>query len=333
MFTRIVALTFLVFLFGLKSEAQFCSATGNVIVYANYDGGVLNISVDQDIPNLKIGICSYEAVTINISGPYAGNVTGVHYAGFNNYNTHCDFDIAATTINGVSSSITEILFAPTATVIDPIGYGSIICGYSCDTDWQGGCNTAVQIAQYFVDYFNGELRSYFTQYGCWLASSYAISNGGTCCPGTEMTAPVAAFTISDDVICPGDCIGFTDISTNVPDEWDWTFAGASVVSSGLQNPSAICYNAPGNYAVTLTAANIYGSTVDIQYITVEECPVPGCTYPNALNYNPLANVDDQSCEFDCDPNTTCEGDFNQDGVISVTDLIYFIGLYGNVCPN
>jgi uncharacterized membrane protein len=332
MLKNLAVLTLVVFVSTSTSLAQFCSGTGNVIVYSNYDGGVLNISVDQNIPNLKIGICSYEAVTINISGPFAGNVTGVHYAGFDSYNTHCDLDIAATTISGVSTSITEILFAPTATVTDPVGYGSIICGYGCDPDWQGGCNTAVQIAQYFVDYFNGELRSYFTQYGCWLASSYAISAGGTCCPGTEMTAPVAEFNSSDDVICPGDCIDFTDTSTNTPDEWDWTFSGASVVSSSIQNPSSICYNAPGNYAVTLTATNIYGSTVAINYITVEECPVPGCTYPNALNYNPIANVDDQSCQFDCDP-TTCEGDFNEDGVISVTDLIHFIGLYGNICPN
>ncbi len=313
-------------------HAQFCSATGNVIVFANYDGGTLNIVVDQDIPNLKIGVCTYEAVTINISGPFAGNVTAVHYAGFDSFNTHCADDIAATTISGVSSSITEILFAPPATLVDALGYGSIICAYSCETTSQGGCNTAIQIADYFVNDFNGELRMYYTQYSCWPNVGIPISGGGTCCPGIEMTAPLAEFTLSDDVICPGDCINLTDQSTNTPDNWDWIFSGAQISSSDLQNPSGICYDTPGNYSVSLTAGNIYGNTVAIHYITVDDCPVPGCTYPNALNYNPLANVDDQSCEFDCDPVVSCEGDFNADGYISVADLIYFIGLFGGICP-
>lgn len=312
--------------------AQFCSVTGNVIVFANYDGGILNIVIDQDIPDLKIGVCTYEAVTINISGAYAGNVTEVHYAGFNSYNTHCTNDIPATTISGVSSANTEILFAPPVTLTDPLGNGSVICAYSCETGSQGGCNTAIQIAEYFVNHFNGELRMYYTQYGCWSSGSIAISNGGNCCPGVEMTAPMAEFSISDEIICPGDCVELIDISTNNPDDWNWVFAGAQVATSAIQHPSDICYDSAGNFPISLTAGNIYGSTIAIHYITVEECPIPGCTYPNALNFNPFATIDNQSCQFDCDTEETCQGDFTGDGFISVADLIYFIGLFGGVCP-
>ena len=67
------------FLCALNVQAQSsytpnCDPNGNWLLFANYDGGNLNIVVDQNIPNLKIGICTYEPVEVNISGPFAGNV-------------------------------------------------------------------------------------------------------------------------------------------------------------------------------------------------------------------------------------------------------------------
>jgi len=37
-----------------------CNPSGNLIIYSNYDGGILTINVDQNIPNLIIGISTYE---------------------------------------------------------------------------------------------------------------------------------------------------------------------------------------------------------------------------------------------------------------------------------
>lgn len=313
------------------ANAQFCSTSGNVVIFANYDGGNLTINVDENIPNLKIGICSYEAVNITITGTYAGNVTAVQYAGFDSNNNHCEEVISNTTISGVSTSITEILFAPPSTFTTPEGYSSIICAYSCDTDWQGGCNTALQIVDYFENQFGGEMLMYYTQYGCWPAQSIPISGGGTCCPGIEMTAPVADINFSMNTICAGDCITISDASTNEPTDWDWTFQGADLVSSTVQNPGSVCFDDAGNFQVTLTAANIYGSTVAIEYVEVQACAVSGCTYEQAVNFNPFATVDDHSCVFNCDGG--CPGDFNDDGFISVADLIEFVAAYGSVCPN
>jgi hypothetical protein len=60
-----------------------CNPSGNVLIFTNYDGGELNINIDTNIANIKIGICSYEPVRVNIGGAFASNVTEVLYAGFN----------------------------------------------------------------------------------------------------------------------------------------------------------------------------------------------------------------------------------------------------------
>ncbi|MEO8067316.1 MAG: T9SS type A sorting domain-containing protein [Flavobacteriales bacterium] len=178
-------LVFFVSVLALSTYAQppICSAAGNVALYSNYDGGALNIVVDQNIPDLHIGVVSYEFSRITISGPFASNVVAVWYAGYNADNNHCNLIGSAftTTISGVSAGTDSIMLYPPATWPNGNGYGSIICNYSCDiTSNQGGCNTADQIAEFFLNAWGGILRYHFTQYGCW-APSYAISAGGNCC--------------------------------------------------------------------------------------------------------------------------------------------------------
>jgi hypothetical protein len=87
-------LSFLPFL----GYGQICNPGGNVVIFSNYDGGVLNINVDANIPNLKIGVLSYEAVTVNLSGAFVNNVTAVEYAGYNGTSGSCG--PTTTVING-----------------------------------------------------------------------------------------------------------------------------------------------------------------------------------------------------------------------------------------
>jgi hypothetical protein len=188
-FLRAIDLRFAALLSLFMSTALFsqniCNSSGNLMLFTNYDGGTLNINVNQNITNLKIGICSYEAMIINISGTFSNNITEIRYAGYNSINsTHCGPSIPTTTINGApTSASTSIVISPTANYSNSNGYGSIICGYSCSNNTnQGGCNTVDQIEAYFLAYFSGStLFAHRVQYGCWTGTQ-SVSVGGNCCP-------------------------------------------------------------------------------------------------------------------------------------------------------
>ncbi len=83
------------------------------------------------------------------------------------------------------------------------------------------------------------------------------------------TIPSANFTVSDSTICSGTAITFTDLSTNSPTSWTWSFPGGTPSSSSSQNP-VVTYNTGGTYSVSLTAANANGSNLHTKtnYIVV-----------------------------------------------------------------
>jgi PKD repeat protein len=82
-------------------------------------------------------------------------------------------------------------------------------------------------------------------------------------------APVANFSVSSLTVNTGGTLSFTDLSTNAPTAWSWSFPGGTPSTSNLQNP-VVVYNTPGTYSVTLTVANAAGSNfiTATNYITV-----------------------------------------------------------------
>lgn len=102
--------------------------------------------------------------------------------------------------------------------------------------------------------------------------SFAVDDIELSVPGGAM--PVADFSSSDSIICIGSCINFTDLSTNSPTTWSWTFNGATPGTSTTQSPSNICYNTAGTYTVTLVATNGFGSDTETKtsFITVVATP-------------------------------------------------------------
>jgi hypothetical protein len=155
---------------------------GNLFIFSNYDGGYLTIDVDVDIPNIKIGVISYQNSSIVITGTYASNVTSVVWAGFGANDNHCPPAIATTTITGAPGVVN---IRPTATLSNPCGNNTIICNYTCDNSNCGGCNAPDQIMHYFYNtVFSGSTFNFHrAYYGCWnspIKLSTEISGTNIC---------------------------------------------------------------------------------------------------------------------------------------------------------
>jgi PKD repeat protein len=82
--------------------------------------------------------------------------------------------------------------------------------------------------------------------------------------------PVASFGVSDNSVCTGESINLNDLSTNNPTSWSWNVEGIGTFSS--QNVSDIVFENAGDYNITLTASNEFGSSQATQTVTVSDGP-------------------------------------------------------------
>lgn len=141
---------------------------------------------------------------------------------------------------------------------------------------------------------------------------------------TTPTPPVTNFSTSDNNICEADCISFTDLSTNTPTSWSWTFAGGTPATSTVQNPSSICYATAGTYAVTLSSTNASGADTLTQtsFITVNPIDIA------AFNYTPSS-----FCQSGTDPSPTITGTlggtFTSTAGLSINSTTGTINLLGS----
>ncbi|WP_320111527.1 PKD domain-containing protein [Draconibacterium orientale] len=103
------------------------------------------------------------------------------------------------------------------------------------------------------------------------ATKGPLDEYGYCMPLGGTAAPVANFSASKTSANTNETVSFSDLSTNTPTSWSWTFEGGSPATSTTQNPG-VTYSSAGTYKVSLTASNADGSdtkSVD-NYITVTE---------------------------------------------------------------
>jgi PKD repeat protein len=89
----------------------------------------------------------------------------------------------------------------------------------------------------------------------------------------------ADFTATTTSVVEGGSVSFSDLSSNNPTSWLWTFAGGTPSTSTSKNPTVI-YNVPGVYDVTLKVSNANGTDQQEKtgYIAVAmKAPVAGFT--------------------------------------------------------
>jgi PKD repeat protein len=107
--------------------------------------------------------------------------------------------------------------------------------------------------------------------------------------------PVADFIASTTNPIINSQVNFTDLSTNAPASWNWSFNPATVTflngtNASSQNPQ-VSFTAGGNYTVTLIATNIYGSDDEtkLNYISAITC-TPCDSYSNNATEEWISNV-------------------------------------------
>jgi PKD repeat protein len=104
--------------------------------------------------------------------------------------------------------------------------------------------------------------------------------------------PTADFSVDRQQVLKGGEASFTDLSSNFPNEWVWTFEGGDPAASTERNPR-IKYETPGTYRVILIAKNALGESVPRVregYIQVSEEGLCGkfSNYSNAFTPSTLS---------------------------------------------
>ncbi len=137
----------------------------------------------------------------------------------------------------------------------------------------GGTN----MVENYMDYSNDACMNIFTQgQKTRMQAVIELSPRRKSLIDANLCSPVVAdvptpnFTSDKQLILLGGEISFTDLSTNFPNEWNWTFEGGDPATSIERNPR-VKYSAAGVYKVKLEAKNTLGSSIlleKINYITV-----------------------------------------------------------------
>ncbi len=128
------------------------------------------------------------------------------------------------------------------------------------------------------------------------------------------TPTVANFSADVTTVTVGGTVNFTDLSTNNPTSWAWTFDGGTPATSTSQNP-AVVYNTAGTYQVALTATNAFGNDTETKLAYIVVNPPAYC--PAGSNSSAYEYIS----RFQCNTiNKTSTASTYSDFTVTSTDL-------------
>ena len=137
----------------------------NLIVIGNYQGGAFTIIVDQHLPNLGIGLVSYDAMQVSIAGSNAGDVVQVLHAGYE----------PGSTVSGIPQGMFADQLLPRAS--PDAGPGDLIVS---DIPNSPTMPTKVEIVAYFQNAMGGgTLDFHQCQYAAYTGA-VDVMQPGTC---------------------------------------------------------------------------------------------------------------------------------------------------------
>ena len=172
--------------------------------------------------------------------------------------------------------------------------------------------------------------------------------------------PKANFSANQTLICAGQSVNFSDLSTGGAIGWNWTLAGSTTPTSTTASPT-VTYANPGTYAVSLSVTGSYGShtlsrtgyivvatqpnvnvTAPIQPLCSNSAPVTLTTSPvggsltgpgiSGLNFDPvLAGVGTHRVYYQFTSPQGCSGIDSADINVSVATPGSITGIAGTLC--
>lgn len=204
-----------------------------------------------------------------------------------------------------------------ATFGESNGYGSNVTFLpAAAEDWCGAA-TGSSCKTVSLNPFNGSASILLKFEGvCNYSNNLFIDN--ITVTGTPLK-PVAGLSVSQTTVCANTPVSFNDISQNHPAAWAWSFPGANVTASNIQNP-VVSYPNPGTYTVKLKVSNVTGSdSVELNnYITVVAQP----TTPNIKAAGPIQFCVGDSVALSTDSTGPVKWYFNNGLIAQNTQQVY-----------
>ena len=245
------------------SEKPYCASQGTTysmewiarVQMSNVDNSS-GAAGYTNFTNITCNLTGDDTVNVILTPGFSGGVWTEYWRIWIDYNDDHDFEDAGELVfSGYGNSVVSGSFT-VAPGIDKVTRMRVSMKYAA---YPTPCET----------FSYGEVEDYTAN----------VTTGGC-------SAPAADFSASATTIFEGDSVTFTDLSTNSPYAWDWTFAGGTPGTSTQQNPT-VTYNTPGTYSVTLTATNACGSDTEtkVNYITVNPI-VTGDMFVNDITQTP-----------------------------------------------
>ena len=145
----------------------------------------------------------------------------------------------------------------------------------------------------------GGTYTYTVTNPCGSVTANVVVTVNSCAP------PAAGFTISDTLICFGECIQFTDTSSFTPTQWHWDFGGAADPDTSILQHPSICPDTIGVFTITLTATNANGNTTATSNVTIVVQPTLAAYADTTIDMNTDAFVSASG--------TPSGGDYNWSG--------------------
>ncbi|MEE4260103.1 MAG: PKD domain-containing protein, partial [Bacteroidales bacterium] len=107
--------------------------------------------------------------------------------------------------------------------------------------------------------------------------------------------PDADFYANNNAPITGEIVNFTDVSTNTPTSWIWSFDPPSVTfvngtSANSQNPQ-LTFDVAGTYDVTLTSTNSQGADIETKIAYVIAADLPSFSLPWIEDFEDVGSIE------------------------------------------